>query len=144
MDLKITRKKLSAVFIFLFTFIIYLLTLAPSITSEDSGDFINCAHKLTIAHPTGYPLYCFTGKLFTLLPIKTVAYRVNLMSAFFASLTSIFVFLIITKLLKNNVIAIASALLFAFSNSIWSQAVIAEVYSLNIFFFSVLMYIALQ
>jgi hypothetical protein len=120
----------------------YCLTLAPTITWQhdgvDSGDLITAAYTLGVAHPPGYPLFTLLGKLFTLLPIGGIAYRVNLMSALLAASTVSVLFCTILHLvprrfdgLSTLVIATASALLLAFSRVFWSQAIIAEVYSLN-------------
>jgi hypothetical protein len=122
----------------------YCLTLAPSITWEhdgvDSGDLVTAAYTLGTAHPPGYPLFLLLGKLFTLLPLGEVAYRVNLMSALFAAATATTVYC--TALLvqpegtdagSKLIIAAASALALGLSHTFWSQAVIAEVYALNAF-----------
>ena len=60
---------------------VYIRTLAPTVTGEDSGEFITAAWSLGIPHPPGYPLWLILAKLFSFLPIGTVAYRLNLMSA---------------------------------------------------------------
>src|SRR5690349_15544120 len=60
---------------------LYVATLAPSVMPGDYAEFQFCAAILGIPHPTGYPLYVLLGKLFTLLPVGDVAYRVNLSSA---------------------------------------------------------------
>jgi tetratricopeptide (TPR) repeat protein len=75
------------VLLFLLAFIYYLSGLCGTIPSyRDSGDLIASIHTLGIAHPPGYALYVMVGKLFeTLLPFGNVAYRVNVMSAFFAA-----------------------------------------------------------
>ncbi len=67
-------------------FAVYRYTLAPSVATvfDDSLEMQLVAFRLGIAHPTGYPLYTLLGKLFTLLPLNDVAFRVNLMSAFLA------------------------------------------------------------
>ena len=75
-------------------FILYLFTLAPTVMWYDMGEFALGSYVLGIGHDPGYPLYMILGKLFTLLPIGDVAYRVNLMSAawgsarYFCSLSS--------------------------------------------------------
>lgn len=131
-----------ALLLFVACFVCYWLTLAPTITWEhdgvDSGDLITAAYTLGVAHPPGYPLYTLLGKLFTLLPIGGIAYRVNLMSAVLAASTVSVVFISTLHLvpqrldaLSTVVIAAASALLLAFSQVFWSQAIISEVYSLN-------------
>jgi hypothetical protein len=146
--------------LFLVAFSAYFLTLAPTITwrndGADGGDLIAAAHTLGIAHPPGYPVYVLLGKLFTLLPIGDVAYRVNLMSAFFAAATIPLVYLITLGLCRSLskgggtparvpwIAASAAALSFAFSPTFWSQATIAEVYTLNAFFVALLFYLLLK
>src|SRR3954470_5787651 len=62
---------------------LYARTLAPSVLPGDYAEFQMCAAVLGVPHPTGYPLYILLGKLFTLLPVGDVAYRVNLSSAIY-------------------------------------------------------------
>ena len=112
---------------------IYVITLAPTVSGEDSGELITAAYTLGVAHPPGYPLWCLLGKLFTLVPIGTVAARVNFMSAFFAALAVFVVSLIIIKTTKNRLAGFAGALFLAFSSEFWEQSIIAEVYGLNSF-----------
>ena len=120
----------------------YHATLAPSITwandGVDSGDLVTAAYTLGIAHPPGYPLFTLIAKLFTLLPTGDVAYRVNLMSAVLAALTVALLYYAVLLLCPRGIdtsgmaiIAAASALLLGFSRTFWSQAIIAEVYSLH-------------
>ena len=63
---------------------LYWFTLAPTVMWYDMGEFAVGSGVLGIGHNSGYPLYMILGKLFTLLPIGDVAYRVNLMSAVWA------------------------------------------------------------
>ncbi len=88
--------------LFLISFGVYLKTLAPTVTGGDSGELIANAYILGITHPTGHPLYCLLGRLFTFLPFGSVAYRTNLMSALFASLTVVLVYLIVLKIQING------------------------------------------
>src|SRR5918911_702298 len=67
--------------IFAAALLLYARTLAPSVLPGDYAEFQMCAAILGVPHPTGYPLYVLLGKLFTLLPVGDVAYRVNLSSA---------------------------------------------------------------
>lgn len=129
--------------LFFAVMVVYLFTLAPTITAEDSGELITAAHTLGIAHPPGFPLYVLLGKLFTFIPLGSIAWRVNLMSAFFGALTIALVYLSINKLVKNKILAAAGALILAFSATFWSQSVIAEVYTLNTFFVALLVLILL-
>ena len=115
------------------SFLVYLHTLAPSVATifDDSLEFQLVCYLPGIAHPTGYPLYTLLGKLFTYLPLGDVAYRVNLMSAFFASLTAPILYATLRLLIRHRVPALLGAAAFAVSPVFWSQAVIAEVYTLH-------------
>lgn len=120
----------------LISFAVYSLTLAPTVTGEDSGEFIAACHSLGISHPPGYPLYTLLGKAFSLLiPVGNIAFRVNLLSAVFASLTVGLLAVCLNARLQNKAIAITCSLIFAFSKVFWSQSVISEVYTLNAFLF---------
>jgi hypothetical protein len=120
----------------------YLLCLAPTITWKhdgvDSGDLITAAYTLGVPHPPGYPLFTLLARLFILLPLGDPAYRVNLMSAVFAALTATIAYFIVLLLSPRRtrapgtfLIASVPALMLALSRTFWSQAVFAEVYSLN-------------
>ncbi len=90
---------LSAVFLFLLVFGIYIWTLYPTVPAyRDSGELISVPYILGICHPPGYPLYTILGKIFTFAPFGNIAFRVNLMSALFGALTIAIIFLIIAKL----------------------------------------------
>jgi len=152
---------LGLVVLFVFPFSIYLSTLAPTITwrndGADGGDLITAAYTLGIAHPPGYPTFVMLGKLFTLLPFGDVAYRVNLMSAFLASVTVVLVYLITLEICalpsqgdwgeRKPALLVAagiSGLALAFSPVFWSQATIAEVHALHAFFFGAILYLLVR
>jgi len=130
--------------IFLVAIVVYVLTLAPGIYLEDSAEFITASIILGIPHPSGYPLYVILGKIFSLLPFGELAWRVNLMSAFFGALAAALVGFIVFKLTRHWVISIAAGLILAFSRTFWSQSVVAEVYTLHIFLFLALFLIWLR
>jgi hypothetical protein len=132
--------------IFVSALALYWRTLAPSVATifDDSLEFQLVCPTLGIAHPTGYPLYTLLGKFFTLLPIGDAAYRVNLMSAFFAALTVVFIFLLVRVLTDSPLPAFLASLALAVSPVFWSQAVIAEVYALNAFFTALVVYLLLR
>ena len=92
------NKKIIGLMIFFISIIVYLFTIAPSISWGDSAELITVAYTMGIAHPSGYPLFTLLGKLFTFFPLGTVAFRVNLMSAIFASLTVTIVFFVVEKI----------------------------------------------
>lgn len=109
----------------------YLLTMSAAVGEADTFEFQVVAPQLGIAHPTGYPLYLLFGKLFALLPISTVAWRVNLASAVFAIAAAGIVFLLGYRLLREPLPAIAAAIVLGLTPVFWSQAIIAEVYTLH-------------
>lgn len=83
----LSRPLFGAVFVFLVSFIVYMMTLAPGLGFIDAGELATTASTLGIAHPTGYPLFTLIGHLFSILPIaSTVIVRLNIMSAFFAAM----------------------------------------------------------
>lgn len=133
---KISLTTATTVVVFLVALVVYIITLAPIVTVEDSGEFIIGAYTLSVIHPPGYPLYCLLGKLFTLLPISSIAWRVNFMSAFFGALSVATLFLFVQQVTKHKqkiLIGIVTSLSLAFSATLWSQSVVAEVNTLNLF-----------
>src|SRR4030065_1289497 len=106
----------------LVAFSVYLRTLAPTVMWYDMGEFATASHVLGIAHTPGYPLYILLGKLFTLIPIGDVAYRVNLMSAVSAALTVVVVYLIIHRLTGSWLASALGSLTVAFSSPPWGRA----------------------
>jgi hypothetical protein len=116
---------------------VYLATLGRTVGKADTFEFQVVAHNLGIAHPTGYPLYVLLGKLFTLLPLGSIALRVNLLSAVSATGATALVYAILRRLSSAHLadgdwgLPLLGALAFAFSPTLWSQAVEAEVYALN-------------
>jgi hypothetical protein len=130
--------------LFLLPLMLYLMTLAPTVGEHDTFEFQVLSHELGIAHPTGYPLYILLGKLFTLLPLGDMAYRVNLSSALFAATTVVVLYGVIYDLTRRRSASALAALTFGFSYSFWSQAVVAEVYALNALFVALTCYLLLR
>jgi len=120
--------------------LVYIKTLSPTVAGVDSAEWQLISTVWGIPHITGYPLYIILGRAFIALPFGSVAYRMNFMSAFFAAASVLYVYLIVRHLLKDKAVAMTSALLFAFSETLWSQAVIAEVYTLSAFFLAAVIY----
>lgn len=111
---------------------VYVLTLAPTVATNDAGRFQIAAPLLGTGHPTGYPTFILFGKLFTFLPFGDLAYRVNLMAAVFGGLACALLFVVARSLGAGRIPAFGAALLFAFTATFWSQATFAEVYSMHI------------
>src|SRR5215204_7788186 len=115
-------------------------TLAPTILPYDLPDLLGVPMLqmqvcvLDMTHPTGYPSYILFSQLFTYLPFGDCAYRVNLASATYAALAVLSVFAAGYLLGRRVAAAAAAALAFGVGVTLWSQAVIAEVYTLNALF----------
>lgn len=131
---------------------VYIATLAPGLTFEnsgtDGGDLITAAWTLGVPHPPGYPTYTLLAWLATRLPVGTIAYRVNLLSAVSAALAVGLLCRNAQILLRGQkhslLLSAASALTLAFSPLCWSQAVISEVYALLALFASLLLWLLLR
>jgi Protein of unknown function (DUF2723) len=129
--------------VFVLVLILYLGTLAPTVLYLQDPKLLDAVmlqmqvSVLGITHPTGYPTYLMLTHLFTYLPFGDPAYRVNLGSAVYAALAVVAVY-VAGLLLSRRVVAAASgALAFGLGTALWSQAVIAEVYTLNALLVSV-------
>jgi len=111
---------------------VYVRTLAPGMVAvADTPMFQFIGRLLGVAHPPGYPLYVFLTWPFSYLPIGSLPYRINLFSALAASITVAMVFLVARRLGGRPIVSLAAALGLAFGPTFWSQATIAEVYTLN-------------
>jgi hypothetical protein len=123
---------------------VYFWTAAPNVTLLDSGEFLVAAQHFGVPHPTGYPLWTLLSWVFQLLPLGNAAWEINVFSgvcgalavglaaALFSSSTR---WMLGERMARwrglNAIVAVTVALLFGFSFSMWSQAVIAEVYALH-------------
>jgi hypothetical protein len=125
-------------------FVLYAASAPRTVTLEDSGIFVMSSDVAGVSHPPGYPIHSLLGKLFTLLPFGSVAFRVHLLSALFAALSGGVLFFIAHFLTATRVIAYVVAFAYGVSREFWAQAIIAEVYSLNVFLFFVTMALALD
>ena len=123
---------------------VYVATLAPSVLPGDSGEFQLVAPTLGVPHPTGYPLYVLLGKLFSWLPFGSVAYRVNLLSAVAASIAVWAVYRAGIALELRRAAALLGAALLLVSDTLWSQATIAEKYALHAAFVALTLWLGLR
>ena len=137
---------------FLVALVMYTLTLEPSVSLWDCGEFISASDKLQVVHPPGAPFFLLIGRIFSLFASSPegVAHAVNMQSAICSALTVLFTFWITTHFAKKMVskmgdtttggtIAIfasgvVAALALTFSDSFWFSAVEAEVYAMSSFF----------
>ncbi len=159
-DHKTTNKYL-ALFTFLVSLIIYTLTLAPTASFWDAGEFIAVAHGLQVNHPPGAPLYSLIGRLASMfMPVEYVAVSINFVSALSSALTIMLLYLIIVRLVREfrghpdqmSAIdkigmyggAVVGALTFSVTDTFWFSAVEAEVYAMSMFFTAAVVWLALK
>jgi hypothetical protein len=110
----------------------YVMTLLPGVGWGDTAKLQYIGYIWGIPHRFGYPLFIFLSRLFLLLPVGSIAYRINLMCAVFGAGAVVLIYVIILRLTKRDWVAGASgALAFAFSRVFWAEANHAEVYTLN-------------
>lgn len=124
---------------------VYWWTVAPGVTLVDSGEFVLVCSRLGIGHPPGVPLYVMLGHLFSMLPLgDDLARRTNLFSAVSASATAGMSYLLIRALVPalDRFKAASGAALWGFSLSLWSWAVVTEVYALNILLITIMLWLA--
>lgn len=131
-----------------FAFLTYLATLSPTVNFIDSGELITVSLSLGIAHPTGYPLYTLLGRLVSTIPLGTVAWRVNLFSGLCGAGAACFISLAAMHMAGRKSIARISAALLSvaflsLSKTMWDVSTQAEVYSLTVLLFSVLIYLVI-
>ena len=124
----------------LLVFLLYLGTLAPTVLYYDYPRFFDPAMLqaeaavLGVGHPSGYPTYMMLTHLFTYLPFGDEAYGVNLASAVYGTCAVVVIYWAGLRLSGSAVSAAVGALALAVCPLFWSQAVIAEVYTLNALF----------
>jgi transmembrane protein TMEM260 (protein O-mannosyltransferase)/tetratricopeptide repeat protein len=127
-------------------FFAYVRTVTPTVPFWDSGEFIATSFILGLPHPPGNPVYTMLGRMFSLVPIETVAWRVNFMSVVASALTCLFTFLFTVRALRRTVAGgrastvawlgcelggLVAVFFLAFASSFWDSAIEAEVYSLS-------------
>ncbi|TMQ70991.1 MAG: DUF2723 domain-containing protein [Candidatus Eisenbacteria bacterium] len=130
--------------VFLIAATVYFITLTPTVPFWDSGEFIAVSYILGIPHPPGTPFYVMLGRLATMVPIASIAQRVNGLSALSSAFAVLFTYLVTLRLIRlaqgserrpvDEWIAVAGAatgaLLLAFSDNFWENSIEAEVYSM--------------
>ncbi|MEM6264910.1 MAG: DUF2723 domain-containing protein [Bacteroidota bacterium] len=147
--------------IFAIAFVSYLLTMAPTASFWDCGEFIACSNELEVPHPPGAPFFLLIGRVFALFSfgdVTKVALMLNIQSVLSASFTVLFTFWITTILSKKllvkrdetpsqeQTIAImlagaVGALACTYADSFWFNAVEAEVYAMSSFFTAVVVWL---
>ncbi|MFZ5518612.1 MAG: protein O-mannosyl-transferase family [Candidatus Zhuqueibacterota bacterium] len=144
--------------LFLISFGVYLDTIAPTTSFWDCGEFITCSFILGVPHPPGAPFFLLLGRIFSMLPLAAdIGLRVNIISALTTALTVTLTYLIIARLIQlwrgqiktieDRIIvygsSVVGAMAFAFSDSLWFNAVEAEVYAISMFFTAIIVWLVL-
>jgi hypothetical protein len=150
-------------FTFLIAFITYGLTIEPTVSFWDAGEYILTSSKLQVGHPPGAPLFQMFGAFFSMFTFgnnQLVGMMLNMMSAVASAFTILFMFWTITLLLKKLVIknkelsqqkaiailgsGLVGSLAFTFTDSFWFNAVETEVYAMATLIMSVLFWLGLR
>ncbi|WNJ16959.1 DUF2723 domain-containing protein [Pontibacter sp. G13] len=149
---------------FIIAMVVYLMTMAPTASYWDCGEFIACSNELEVPHPPGAPLFLLIGRLFAMFGSvisddpATIAWMLNLMSALASAFTVLFTFWITTHLAKRMMVqnegtpnstqtlvimgaGMVAALANTFADSFWFNAVEAEVYAMSSFFTAIVVWL---
>ena len=150
--------------VFAISTVVYLLSVEPTGSFWDCGEFIACAFKLQVPHPPGAPLFLLIGRMFSFLAmgdVTKVAYWINISSVLASSFTILFLFWSITLLAKKLVLkngeqptlgqtisiigsGLIGSLAYTFSDTFWFSAVEAEVYAMSSFFTAIVFWAMLK
>ncbi len=120
-----------AIVVFCLPLLIYTLTLAPTIYNLDSAELTTAVASNGIVRATGYPLYLLLGKIWSLLPVGDIGYRMNLFSAFCGAATILVLDRILRKLKILPWMRLGALGLLATAPYFWALSLIAEVYTLH-------------
>ena len=150
--------------VFIFAAVTYLMTMEPTASLWDCGEFIASGYKLEVGHPPGNPVFMVMANFFTNFAAgntSKIAVMVNVMSALASAFTILFLFWTITNLARkvlikneNHLISgritavmaagIVGALAYTFSDSFWFSAVEGEVYASSSFFTAIVFWAILK
>ena len=149
-------------FSFLIALITYSLTVEPTVSFWDAGEYILTSAKLQVGHPPGAPLFQMLGAFFSMFALEPsqVGFMMNMMSAIASAFTILFMFWTITLLLKKLVgdkdamsqgktmailgSGLVGSLAFAFTDSFWFNAAETEVYAMATLIMAILFWLGLR
>ena len=147
---------------FAIALITYTLTLEPTVSAWDCGEYISTSVKLEVGHPPGAPLFQMLGAFFAMFTseVSEIAKMVNFMSALASAFTILFMFWTITNLAKKMALktgeitdgkyiailgsSLVGSLAYTFSDSFWFSAVEGEVYAMSSFLMALLFWLGLK
>ena len=149
-------------FAFIIALVTYTLTVEPTMSFWDCGEYIATAAKLQVGHPPGAPLYQMMGAFFAMFATDNtqIALMVNMMSVFSSAFTILFMFWSVSKIIRKIVhvtsewneqtskltlgASLVAALSYTFTDSFWFNAVEAEVYAMASLFIALLFWLGLK
>ena len=123
---------------------IYLLTVSHAVGRADTFEFQVVTPQLGIAHPTGYPLFLLLGKLFSYLPISSVAWRLNFAATLYGLAALSLLFVSAYWIVKRPLPALLGVTLIGLTPTFWREAIEAEVYTLHAIFVAVALWLTLR
>ncbi|RLD55657.1 MAG: hypothetical protein DRJ05_12605, partial [Bacteroidetes bacterium] len=149
--------------VFAIASLVYLLTIEPTASWWDCGEYIATSYKLEVGHPPGAPFFQLLGRFFSLFAfgdVSKVALMINIMSALSSSFTILFLFWTITHLARKITLndgemteaktyavlgsGIVGALAYTFSDSFWFSAAEGEVYAMSSLFTAIVFWAILK
>ncbi|HOD65504.1 MAG TPA: DUF2723 domain-containing protein [candidate division Zixibacteria bacterium] len=146
--------------VFLVSFITYALTVQPTFSFWDCGEFIATSYILGIPHPPGTPLFILLGRIFSVIPfVEDISHRINYISVITSAFTAMFSYLLTVRLVQyffgeqrrellNRVISyvggVVGGLFVAFSRTNWGNSVEAEVYGAALALSVMIIWLAVQ
>ncbi|MGK9477664.1 protein O-mannosyl-transferase family [Melioribacter sp. OK-6-Me] len=146
--------------VFAISLFVFLITVQPSVSFWDCGEFIASSYALQVPHPPGTPFFLIVGRLFSMIPFaENIGLRVNLISVVTSAFTVMFLYLIAVMLIKNYrkkepgslfealtvyIPAAIGALSLSFSDTFWFNAVEAEVYASSTFFIAFVVWLMMK
>jgi hypothetical protein len=143
MDQVSARRLLAPAIVGAVSFVVYLRTLLPGLAFGDWGEMQTVPHVVGVAHPTGYPTYILLAWLAQLLPIGSIAFRANLLSAVLVGSALAVTVAILLRLGVRPLIAVGAALALGAIPTVWAAATVAEVNPLHLLFVALLLHRAL-
>ncbi|MFV1980411.1 MAG: DUF2723 domain-containing protein, partial [Rhodothermia bacterium] len=158
-NMQLTR--LTAALVFLYSLVLYVMTVAPTASFWDCGEFIAISNRLQVSHPPGAPVYMLMGRIVSMfVPQAYISLSINLMSVLASALTILMAFLIMVHLIEewkgdaeqwsgtDRLAALGGsavgALTFAATDSFWFNAVEAEVYAISMFFMGIVVWLIMK
>ncbi len=161
MNKNVQLTRLTAALVFLYSLVLYVMTVAPTASFWDCGEFIAISNRLQVSHPPGAPVYMLMGRIVSMfVPQAYISLSINLMSVLASALTILMAFLIMVHLIEewkgdaeqwsgtDRLAALGGsavgALTFAATDSFWFNAVEAEVYAISMFFMGIVVWLIMK